>query len=86
MCFLPILATVEANQATFQSCCGKVICYGCILAMIRASVGKDLCPFCRSLPTKDDEEEHNRLEKLMDKSDGEAFNLLGLLYDQGTSV
>ena len=85
VCFLPILATVEANQATFQSCCGKVICYGCILAMIRASVGKDLCPFCRSLPTKDDEEEHNRLIKLMDKGDGEAFNLLGLLYDEGTS-
>ena len=32
LCFLPL--PLDASQSTFQSCCGKIICNGCILSLI----------------------------------------------------
>jgi len=78
ICLLPMPTTDQ----TFQSCCGKTICEGCIYAMLK-SEGKDLCAFCRMPPPYSDKEVIKRLKKLMDKGDGEAFNIVGLAYQRG---
>ena len=78
ICLLPMPTTDQ----TFQTCCGKLICDGCIYAMLM-SEGKDLCAFCRTPPPYSDKEVIKRLKKLMDKGDGEAFNTLGLAYQRG---
>jgi hypothetical protein len=69
-------------QAIFKSCCGKIICRGCIYAM-KMSEGKDLCAFCRTPPPDTDEEEVERLRELMDKGNAEAFSQLAGYYARG---
>jgi len=80
LCFQPM--PLETYSSTFKSCCGKLICNGCMYAM-KISEGKDLCPFCRTTPPSSDEEENNRIKKLMDKGNAEAFNMVALEYDSG---
>ena len=79
ICLLPMPTTDQ----TFQSCCGKLICDGCIYAMLKSEGGKDLCAFCRTPPPRSDDDIVKRLKKLMDKGDGEAFNTLGLAFQRG---
>jgi len=76
ICFLPILPSRTEPQSTFQPCCGKIVCNGCTLA-IKLGEGKDICAFCRLPPPKDFDEEIKKLKNLMDKGNGEAFNMLG---------
>ena len=45
ICFLPLECKNETEL--FKSCCGKLICKGCIHAM-QMSERKDLCAFCRT--------------------------------------
>lgn len=44
ICLLPMS---KGNHKTFESCCGKMICNGCVYAM-KMSGPKDLCAFCRT--------------------------------------
>jgi len=89
ICFLPLQHGIQTES--FMSCCGKVICAGCIVAMkmsviaIRKSGGKinDLCAFCRTPPPSSDKESLNRIEKLVDKGNANAFYTLGLAYRKG---
>jgi len=77
ICFqlLPLLGSGKR----YQSCCGKVICSGCIYAM-----DNKLCPFCRT-PTPDSEGEvTKRLHKRMEVGDTEAIRTLGDFYYGGT--
>jgi len=80
LCFQPM--PLEAEATTFQTCCGKMICNGCIYAM-RMSEGKDLCAFCRMPPSSSDEEIIEEIHKLMNNGNGEAFNLFAFLYANG---
>ena len=64
-----------AGHASFKSCCGKVICSGCIYVM-KMSEGKDLCAFCRTPPPFSIEEEMERTKNLMGKGNVDAFNQL----------
>jgi len=80
LCFLPL--PLNASQSTFQSCCGKIICNGCIYAM-QMSEGKDLCAFCRTPPAKDNKEQLKRVKKLMDNGNGRAFHQFAGYYAQG---
>jgi len=66
-----------------MSCCGKSICIGCIYVM-KMSEGKDLCAFCRTPPSYSNEKEIERLRKLMDKGNGDAFCTLSGCYFRGT--
>ena len=86
ICFIPYRSTQDDIQATFKVCCGKIICNGCIFAMMKESDCKDLCPFCRTVPARDNnnEEELKRLKNLMKCGNGEAYNWLGTMYDDGT--
>ena len=39
ICFLPL--PLGENQTIFKSCCGKVICNGCIYAMDEEALGEE---------------------------------------------
>jgi len=81
-CPICFLILPHFTQTVFQSCCGKIICNGCILAM-EDSEGKDLCAFCRTPPASTDEETIKRVKNLMDKGVGGAFFLLAGYYARG---
>ena len=79
VCFLPL---PSADQLAFYSCCGKDICNGCLHAMVESNAA-DLCPFCRTLYAKSDEEYVNRNKILMEKGNADAFYILAGCYAQG---
>jgi len=72
----------------YQSCCGKVICTGCVCAPIYDDQGNevdnDKCPFCRSLPPSSDEEVNERLTKRKEAGDAQAIFSLGCYYRDGS--
>ena len=86
ICMLPLPVPAYGNHTgmTFRSCCGKRICDGCIYAM-RKTGGKNmkLCPFCKTPNAISEEEEVARVKKLMEKGNGDAFNLIAGYYAQG---
>ena len=88
ICFL--LLPLGAGQTQFKSCCGKLICYGCIYGMaeeeIRRGKKKEevgMCAFCRTLRASSDEEEVKRLQNLMEKGNAMAYYQFGNYYSQG---
>ena len=90
ICFIPL--PFNAEQTTFKSCCGKVICNGCIYAMREEARERGgtigICAFCRELaPTGSNsgEEEIKRLKKLMEADNSEAFHQLAGYYAMGST-
>ena len=81
ICFLPHQG--EHETATFMTCCGKVICCGCIYEMWNEEGEADLCPFCRTEKSYSDEEEIKRTKKLMEVGNARAFYNLAGYYAQG---
>ena len=82
ICFLrmPILT----SGRRYKSCCGKVICNGCIHAPVYDDQGKAMkksCPFCRAPRPETDEKYMEQLMKRVDA--GDAINQLGCYYSQG---
>ena len=83
ICFLtlPLLCTGK----TYMTCCGKVICSGCIHAvkgMDTHSVAK--CPFCRTpAPAPNSEEIMERMKKRMEVDDAQAIYEVGCCYYDG---
>ena len=61
ICFLPL--PFLGNQVTFEACCGKRICDGCIYAMDERE-GAKLCAFCRTPCAESEEEYVKRIMKL----------------------
>ena len=82
ICMLPPPLYDTHTGITFHSCCGKDICNGCECAMVE-SREKDICPFCRTPPARSPEEEVERIKKLMEKGNADAFNQLAGCYEQG---
>jgi len=88
ICMLPMpYASGMCGMAkTYQTCCGKVLCEGCVYAtaleMLKGNM-KDFCAFCRAPSPHSDEEAKKRYEKRMDLNDAGAFNELGELYYKG---
>ena len=82
ICFMR-LPTLGSGR-TYMSCCGKVICSGCIHAFQSRITRKkeEVCPFCRiSLPKLD--EMIKRFEKRIDLNDARAIYSMGCCYAQG---
>ena len=83
ICFLPL----PANQTTFKSCCGKIICNGCILAMFEEADERGgelgICAFCRKPSPTTEEELVERIQKLMDANNADAFRYLAEYYEHG---
>jgi len=86
ICFLPL--PLNTGERTFQSCCGKLICNGCINAMEEAGGrGKvNLCAFCRVPCPSSDEENIKRIKKLIGAGNAYAFFVLGGWYATGDGV
>ena len=84
ICLLPLPI---GNHTTYESCCGKVICNGCVYAMKMSEGGGDLypCAFCRTPPASSKEEHIKRLKALMDRGNGMAFNQLAQYYYAGVT-
>ena len=80
ICFL-LMPTLHTGER-YKSCCGKVICSGCIYA-IRTRVGKTICPFCRTPLHTSDKEGHDRHVKRMELGDPSAMFGLGCDYWDG---
>ena len=70
ICFLTL--PIMYKSSLFKSCCGKVICCGCIYAM-KKNEGVELCPFCRTPSVSREKEDIERVKKLMDSGNAEAF-------------
>ena len=80
ICFLT-LPTLETGQ-TYQPCCGKILCSGCIHAVqIMDSDAK--CPFCRVPSPESDEELIERIKKRVEMDDAHAIHNLGCYYAEG---
>jgi len=84
LCFLPM--PIETDATTFKSCCGKVICNGCIYAVNQEfhSRGKiPLCAYCRSPPESTMNEENKRIKRLLDTDNATACYTYGNYYSRG---
>ena len=69
ICMIP-LPLQQTQQTKYFSCCGKVICVGCIVHSDEVGL-KDICPFCRAPDVKEGEE--NRIENRIQSNDPEAM-------------
>ena len=73
--------------STYKSCCGKVICSGCIHAPLYDDQGNIVdnrkCPFCRTPTPYTVEEGNKRLKKRMKAGDAQAMYSLGYYYSEG---
>ena len=84
ICFLPL--PINTRQTTFKSCCGKLICQGCIYAMDEEARGRGkigLCAFCREPYPSSDREEIQQIKKLMEGDNADAFHQLAGCYADG---
>lgn len=67
------------DETVHQSCCGKIICFGCVHSMTR-----NVCPFCNAPPPKNVEELNGRIFERIEKyNDPMAMDLLAEVYDNG---
>ena len=80
ICFLRLPSIISGSK--YNTCCGKVICSGCIYAVI-LTTGKNMCPFCRSLAPTSGEETVKRVKKRAEIGDVEAINCLGSYHSKG---
>ena len=66
-------------RKTYMSCCGKIVCSGCIHAFVLTGDG-DKCPFCRiPAPTSDEE----IIKRTMKRVDAQAIHNRALCYSEG---
>ena len=87
ICFLRIPSLTTGYR--HMSCCGKVICSGCIHAPQYDNQGNEVdnekCPFCRTPTPYTDEEEMEREKKRIEMNDPIAMTNLGNYYRDGTN-
>ena len=84
ICFLPL--PLEPTRITFKSCCGKIICKGCIDAMTEEARGRrkiDLCAFCRTPGPTSVSETVKRLNKLIECNNSYGYFQLAGYYANG---
>ena len=80
ICFLT-LPTLETGQK-YKSCCGNIICSGCIHAVNKMD-GDSKCPFCRVPAPASGEELREKITKRVEMDDAVAMYDLGCCYDRG---
>ena len=91
ICMLPL--PLDRGQLNYQLCCGKIICNGCIHAMVMEEIrrGKKkeewgMCACCRTPPHSSNEEVIERLAKLMDNDgNADAFDVQAGHYRDGSN-
>ena len=84
ICFLR-MPTLHTGRR-YNSCCGKIICCGCIYAGSKMDGNADqLCPFCRVPAPRSDEEIMERVMKRVEMDDAQAIHNKACYYQQGRS-
>ena len=81
ICMLPLPSLWTGSK--YKSCCGKIICCGCIHAVKIRDGGVSLCPFCRTPAPTSDEEMIKHYKKRVEVDDAEAIYNLGCCYSDG---
>lgn len=76
ICFLPLPLQLT-QQTKYFSCCGKVICLGCIVAA-QVAGANDMCPFCRATTKISSTESTRRIEEGIKRGDPEAMVIASL--------
>ena len=77
ICFLPLPLQLT-QQTKYFSCCGKVICVGCIVAAQVAGANDNMCPFCRATTKISNAEFTRRTEEGIKRGDPEAMVIASL--------
>jgi len=91
ICMLPMphSSGICGVHVAYQACCGKMLCYGCIMTskeeMIEGRM-KAWCAFCRVSLPRSEKEATKRLRKRIKLGDAEAFNELGINYQIGRAL
>jgi len=90
ICMLPL--PHDAEKYSFKSCCGKILCVGCIVSMTLEEIRKGkkndelgMCAFCRSPHFSSEEEDIKRVMKLMKKGNADAFFERAGHYAEGSN-
>eukprot|EP00979_Chaetoceros_neogracilis_P002190 scaffold383_cov229-Chaetoceros_neogracile.AAC.7 len=84
ICYLRL--PIEGVQNMHKSCCGKMLCGGCVYAntVAAADTEKQKCVFCRTKAPSSDEVLIERLKKRAEGNDTQAMLNLGNHYQRGT--
>ena len=77
-----LLPSLDAGSR-YRSCCGKIVCSGCIHAVEKRDGGVGLCPFCRA-PRPTSEEIDKQIKKRAELGDASAIYGLGYSYFEGS--
>ena len=80
ICMLPLPSFWTGSK--YKSCCGKIICCGCIHAVKIRDGGVSLCPFCRT-PAPNSEKFFELCKKRIEVDDAEGIRNLGWCYVDG---
>ena len=85
ICFMRIPTLITGKK--HMTCCGKVICSGCMHAPVYDSQGNEVdnekCPFCRTPFPESDEEDIKRTKKRVEANDAVALFNRGNYYRDG---
>ena len=80
ICFLTLPSLYSGRK--YQTCCGNIICSGCIHSVNKMDVDAK-CPFCRVPAPTSDEELMERIKKRVEMDDAEAIYNIGCCYSNG---
>ena len=81
ICMLPLPLLHTGFQ--YRSCCGKIICGGCVLAVALRDEDEQKCPFCRTPAPYSIKEFNECLQKRVELDDSGAIFMLGNYYRNG---
>ena len=83
ICYLRLPS--EGVQSTYMSCCGKMLCGGCVYAHVAAAADTEFhkCIFCRTEGPYSDEENIERVKTRAEANDALAMVNLGGFYQLG---
>ena len=81
ICMLPLPSLTTGRK--YRSCCGKMICSGCVHAVAKRDGGVGLCPFCRA-PGPTINEMIEQMKKRVEVGDVHAMHNLGYYYSYGS--
>ena len=81
ICLSPL--PLDQDKRTFNSCCSKVVCKGCVFAytktLIEEQLGNTTCPFCRADFLISDDEQDQKMMKRVQANDPNALRHTGLM-------
>jgi len=84
ICYLRL--PIDEDHSTYMSCCGKMLCDGCVYANTVAAADTERlkCVFCRTEASSSNEEDIERQKKRVEANDAQAMVNLGTYYRLGT--